>query len=301
MTYGLTWAQGRGQAAAVWVVAPENGAAYREVIDALRTETDKSAAVQWVVITPESLRTSNPGTASVPKLVVAVGHSAFASVVAYYKGQPNAPPIVATLLPSRAFERELHLSGSGLKATAVLLDQPAARQAALIRAAFPRAKQVGLLIGADSHGQIGVMSAALSAAGLAVNVGDVRTQGLLPALQGVLDSSDVLLGIADPSVYSGETITSILTAGYRRRVPLVAFSPAYVKAGALLGLYTSPTQVGLAAAAIVHAGLRGAPLPPPRSPSDFSIEVNTTVARSMGFALDADELRKQLHEKGAAQ
>jgi hypothetical protein len=282
-------------------VAPDASVAYREAVDTLRAETDKSAAVQWVVITPDSLRTRNPGTASVPKLVVAVGHGAFASVVAYYKGQPNAPPIVATLLPRRAFERELQSAGSSLKATAVLLDQPPARQAALIQTAFPRAKQVGLLIGADSHSQVGAVSAALSAAGLTLSIGDVRKEGLLPALQDVLESSDVVLGIADPSVYSGETIASILTAGYRRRVPLVAFSPAYVKAGALLGLYTSPTQVGKATAAIVQAGLRGAPLPPPRSASDFSIEVNAAVARSMGFALNAEELRKHLHEKGAAQ
>lgn len=293
MTYGSAWAQ----AAVIWVVSPDSGAAYREVVDALRTELDKSTTLRWVVTTPGSLRVPDPA----PKLVVAVGSGALANVVGHYKDNSDAPPIVATLLPRRAYERELQSGGGRLKTTAVLLDQPPARQAALIQSAFPRAKQVGLLIGADSQSQVASLSAAFAAVGLTVNVGDARVQGLLPALQGVLESNDVLLGIADPSVFNGETISSILTAGYRRRVPLVAFSPAYVKAGALLGLYTSPAQVGKATAAVVQASLRGAPLPPPRSPSDFSIDVNAAVAHSMGFALDADELRKQIQEKGGSQ
>lgn len=292
MTYGLSWAQ----AAVVWVVAPD-GAAYREVIDALRTEADKSATLQWIISTPDALRTPDPA----PKLVVAVGNGAFVSVMNHYKDKSDAPPIVATLLPRRAYERELQLGGGRLRTSAVLLDQPPARQAALVQAAFPRAKQVGLLIGADSQSQASSITAAFAAAGLTVNVGDVRSQGLLPALQGTLERNDVLLGIADPSVFNGETISSILTAGYRRRVPLVAFSPAYVKAGALLGLYTSSAQVGKAAAALVLTGVRGVPLPPPKSPSDFNIEVNTAVARSMGFALDVEELRKYIQEKGGSQ
>jgi putative ABC transport system substrate-binding protein len=292
MTYGWSWAQ-----TTIWVVAPDSGAAYREVIDAMQAEVGKPASFQWIVSRPDALRAPDPA----PRVVVAVGNGAVASVLAYYKDKPGVPPIVATLLPRRAYERELLNAGSGLKTTAVFLDQSPSRQAALIQAAFPRAKQIGLLVGADSQSQVESVSTALAAAGLTVSVGDVRAAGLLPALQSVMEGSDVLLGLADPSVFNGESITSILTAGYRRRVPLVAFSPAYVKAGALIGLYASPAQIGKATGSVVQAVVGGRALPPPKSAAEFSIDVNAAVARSMGFVINATELQKQIIEKGPSQ
>lgn len=42
---------------------------------------------------------------------------------------------------------------------------------------------------------------------------------------------------------------------------MVAFSPAYARAGAVLSLHVTPTQAGVQAAALVLDVLRGRPLP----------------------------------------
>ena len=111
---------------------------------------------------------------------------------------------------------------------------------------------------------------------------------LFPLLRELFDATDVLLALPDPQVFNGLTIQNILTAAYRQRVPLAGFSPAYVKAGALLALYSTPAQLGAQSGEIARAVLAGRPLPPPQAPREFSVGVNADVARSLGIAVDAD-------------
>ena len=87
---------------------------------------------------------------------------------------------------------------------------------------------------------------------------------------------------------------SILLTSYRFQKPIVAFSRAYVDAGALAAIFTTPEQV----AADLIAWLRlqkdeSVQLPPPRGPASFDIAVNRQVARALGLSVadDAELLR----------
>lgn len=286
MTYGSAWAQ----VAVIWIVAPDTGGAHAEVQGILRTALDRADGVRWRTLTPEQL----PGASPPPRLVVAVGAAALGAVVAWAQPLAVPPPVLAALLPRQAFTRELERSGRRLAASAVILDQPPARQVELIRAALPAARRVGLLLGPASRPSALDVSEAIAAAGMSVKADDVEQRGTVGALQSVLDDSDVLLALADPSVFNGDTLAGILAAGYRRQVPLVAFSPSYVKAGALAAVYATPAQIGRAAADAVRRWLAGGVLPPVAPPREFSIDVNPAVARSLGLAIDADALRARL-------
>jgi ABC-type uncharacterized transport system substrate-binding protein len=101
--------------------------------------------------------------------------------------------------------------------------------------------------------------------------------------------------MADPQVFNGNTLPNILLASYRARIPVMAFSPAYVKAGALLSLHSTPSQVGSQAGVVARSALQGAALPAPQYPTDFTVSVNDYVARSLGLGLDATTLSERLH------
>jgi len=121
---------------------------------------------------------------------------------------------------------------------------------------------------------------------------------IYPALKEVLESADVLLALPDSMIYSSSNLQNILLASYRARVPLVAFSPAYVKAGALMAVYTTPAQVADQASDVVRGWLAGRGLPPAQSPKEFSVVINAHVANSLGLRLDeaekiADDLRRE--------
>ena len=82
---------------------------------------------------------------------------------------------------------------------------------------------------------------------------------MFAALKPVLDDAEVLLAVADPEVYNGTTVSNILLATYRAQLPVVAFSPAYVNAGALLALYSTPRQIGTQAAGLARQLQLGGP------------------------------------------
>jgi ABC-type uncharacterized transport system substrate-binding protein len=181
--------------------------------------------------------------------------------------------------------------------SAVFLDQPPARQLDLIRLALPDARSVGILVSGQSKGYVSALEAAARERGLQLVSSVMEKDGLYPALQSLLPDIDVLLALPDPVVFSSETAGSILTAAYRRQVPLAGFSSAYGKAGALLALYSTPTQVGTRGGELLRQVLAGRPLPQPQSPREFTLEVNQNVARSLGLVLDEARLGEQLRQK----
>ena len=95
--------------------------------------------------------------------------------------------------------------------------------------------------------------------------------------------------------YNSSSIQNILLASFRAKIPMVAFSPAYVRAGALLALHVTPTQIGVQAGAISWGVLQDKALSAtPLYSRDFSVAVNDHVARSLGLSLDGAALRVRL-------
>jgi putative ABC transport system substrate-binding protein len=295
MTYATTWAQG----AVVTLVVPEGAAVYRGVTDVLTAEVGRLQPdrVQWQVVAPQQLQS----LAASPRLIVTVGNLALEAALqqrAKIGAGETAPALLATLLPRLAFDRAIAQAPNRKNLTAILLDQPVSRQAALIRAALPHVKRVGVLLGPESKSGASALRNALTDQGLAPQMEEVSGPGIFAALQAVLDESDVLLAVADPAVFNSETISSILMAGYRRQVPLIGFSPSYVKSGALIGLYATPAQIARATAAVVRDVLTGSPLPPPAVPHEFTVDINAAVARSLGLSLDEQDIRKRMLSQG---
>jgi putative tryptophan/tyrosine transport system substrate-binding protein len=171
--------------------------------------------------------------------------------------------------------------------SAVLLDQPLARQVALIRFALPEAREVGVLLGRESAPIENALSRAARDHGLRLNAARIAApQELYPALQGMLASSDVLLAVPDSGVFNSATAQNVLRTAFHSRVPLVAFSPSYVKAGALAAVYTTPAQIGRQAGRTLSDFLDGRPLPAAQAPREFQVSINSHVARALGVNLE---------------
>ena len=126
-----------------------------------------------------------------------------------------------------------------------------------------------------------------------VNVEVKPESSIFLPLTWVLSKSDLLLAVPDPQVYNPNNIQNILLSTIRARKPMMGFSPAYVRAGAMIGLYVTPTQVGQQAASLVKNALNGTPFPHHPIPSDdFEVEVNASVSRAFGLTLDPERLRE---------
>lgn len=286
-------------AATVVIVSSERSAAYLEAAEALIGELERGglARTQVLQLTAGEFSVAGP---LLPKLFVALGTQA-AQVLA---SAELRAPVLCTLLPHSSFERVLDQSGrkASSQFSALYLDQPLTRQLELIRLALPDTRRLGLLWGAQSQGQATALKKLTLTRGLELVEASVgRDELLFPGLKSVLEQADVLLALPDPQLYNSSSIQNILLASFRARVPLVAFSPAYVRAGALLAVHVTPTQIGLQAAALSSAVLQGKTLSvTPLHSQDFEVSVNEHVARSLGLTLDAANLRAQLRRREAA-
>lgn len=177
-----------------------------------------------------------------------------------------------------------------------------ARQLDLIRLALPQARRIGMLVGAGpgAQQQEEQLTELARERGLRLVSARLGTSDpIFPGLKQVLDESDVLLAMADPQIYNSHTIQNILLASFRAKVPMQAFSPAYVRAGALLALYATPEQIGaqvalLARDALTEQNGRVRGFGPPQHTQWFEVSVNAHVARSLGLQLDADDLAERL-------
>ncbi|GAB4218001.1 MAG: hypothetical protein Fur007_22080 [Rhodoferax sp.] len=232
------------------------------------------------------------GTLPPAQLEVAVGSQACAQIASVArKGLA-----LCALVPRASFD-SLKRSGKAKRSlSALYLDHPVRRQLALLRLALPDVRNVGVLLGPESAAQSTSLRDSARSQGFILHEVLVRDEeGLYPALRSVLEDSQVLLAMADPMIYHSASLQNILLTAWRARVPLLGFSPSYVRAGALLGLYTTPQQAGRQTATLVMAALRGEGLPAaPREPDDFDVDVNDAVARALNISLDGPSLRRAL-------
>ncbi len=279
------------------LVASERSGAYGEAIEALLGELERSglSRAEVVIITTKELATL---ATRAPRLVIAIG-SAAAQALA--DGDSRLQHLY-TLLPKSAADPLLARRRQGKPASAIYLDQTYSRQLDLLRLALPEARQLAVLLGPAAPTLPPALSSAAAERGLHLNSGLVEANSsLYPVLQQLLGRSDVLLALADPAIFNSNSIQNILLASFRARVPLLAFSPAYVKAGALLAIYATPAQIGTQTGVLARAVLLGKALPAPQYPTQFTLQINQHVAHSLGLSLDESELSQKLKEMERTQ
>lgn len=281
------------QAASIVILSSESSAAYTQASQALIGELERRGVPRNELLSVTLLEWTS-ATPVGAKLIVTLGAQA-SEVVAQSAVQI---PVLCTLLPLASFERLLRAHGrrASPRFTALYLDQPFDRQLNLIRQALPKAKRLGVLWGPASIAQASALKTQALSRGLTLVSASVDTQNsLFDALQEVLQDADLLLALPDPQVYNSSTVQNILLASFRAKTPVVAFSPSYARAGALLAVYVTPTQIGVQAGTLASAVLLGKELPAAPIPShDFEVAINEQLAHSLSLRLNAHELREKL-------
>jgi ABC-type uncharacterized transport system substrate-binding protein len=283
----------------VLAVTAAHSPAHAEVIAALRAKLDdapeRRVALRVTTVAELAQDTADGGDRPAPDLILTVGTEAAAAVL---HGQPAAP-VYCSLLPQAAYSPLLAGGERAPTSSALYLDQPVARQLRLIRLALPRLARIGVVLGPESRQGEAALRRAAAGLGLTLRVEVIHEERhLVGALHRVMDEADVLLAVPDPLVFNRHTAQSVLLATYRLGKPVVGYSRAYVGAGALLAVYSTPAQIGRQLGEWLLARPEPAGrLPPPRHPRYFSVDVNERVAHSLGYEIvPEEELARRLLE-----
>lgn len=274
----------RSQALEVGVVLSQRGGIHAQFAEALTASIAGSGHRVRVVqnlqdgVEAESL--------SACDLLVTAGNAATEAALSLLD-----KPTLAALVNTRQLQ-QLRAQHRPERLSAIVLDQPIDRHLALIRAALPATTRVAMLSGPETRLFEEEFMRAGSLAGFQPQTRRVSsTEELLPALDKLLERSDVLLTLPDPVASSPTTARSILLSSYRLRRPVFAYSRAYVEAGALAAVFSSPEDI----ARDIGDWLREQPvaphpvtLPEARGPAYFAIAVNRQVARSLNLTIADD-------------
>lgn len=286
----------------VAVVLSERGGVYGEFFDALNASAAQSPGrktlyLAGAVASGEKLDSSELEQAS---LVLAVGAGAARTLAKMDIGAP----VLTVLVPRQTFDRIAAESGRRSRPgalSALYLDQPLLRQFHLLRLTLPGKKRVAALLGPESAALAGRLRSVAARTGFELQTEQIAEEAeIIPALNRLLPGNDVLLALPDGLAFNRNTARPILLTSYRNQRPLIGFSQAYVTAGALAAVYSTPAQLARQTAEF----LRGLPpgraiLGSPQYPSYFSVQVNRNVARSLGLEVpDEVFLREALERLG---
>ncbi len=282
------------------VVAEPGSTPHEALLRAMRAALgdEHGARVGVQVQTAAEYARSGVGPGPRPPLVVSVGAAACEAVL-----QPRLrAPVLCALVPRAAYDalRGRH-DGRNTTAptTALYIDQPPLRQLQLLRLALPQARQAGVVLGPDSQQDEPLLHDAATVVGLGLEVEHIRAEhDLVAAVRRVLGRADVLLAVPDRLVFNSHTAQNVLLAAWRRGKPVMGYSGAYVEAGALLAVFSTPEQIGRQLGETLLAlAAAPQPLPAPQYPRYYSVDVNARVARSLGLRLPpAEWLAQRLAE-----
>lgn len=238
---------------------------------------------------------SPPGGAAGTDLVIAVGMKAMELAIA-----KSGAPVLGAMIPRTGYEMLLEgrpAQQRSREISVLYLDQPWERQLNFIQAALPDHTTVGLLYSPEIRITLPRLPPGMSLNAKTVN----SPETLFAALENILESSDVLLAIPDSKIYSSNNIRNILLTSYRYKVPLIGVSQAYVNAGALGAIFSTPEQLAEQTAAAVVSFISNRRLAEPQYPVSFSIAFNQQVARSLGIVLDTPQAVRERMAKAAEE
>jgi ABC-type uncharacterized transport system substrate-binding protein len=260
-------------------------APYRAAEEGLRAATHEPVVVVEVTSgTPEQV--ARAVFALHPDAVVAVGLRA----ATLARDWLPRVPIVYCAVP----QPERHdLVGDWL--TGVRSDVEPSAEIAALRLAHPTVRSVGYLVGAGADPAVTRRAkAAARAAGITFVEAMLASAADLPAAtRRVASQVDAFWMPADPMVATPEGFRFLLAFSLASRKPLLAFSDALVRKGALVAVMPDYSEAGTLAAQQVRriqAGDRPVDLPVP-TVARMHTFMNQATAKALGAALSAAALR----------
>ncbi|MDP2832549.1 MAG: ABC transporter substrate binding protein [Pseudomonadota bacterium] len=283
-----TFAWAATPAPLVTLLLSEPGGIYQAAAEQIRVNLLEIGEPTVQIKTQALSERTGPGGET---LLVALGVKALQTALA----TRGDAPVLVLMTPRQSFEAlvgDHAFVGKRRVVTAIWLEQPYARQLALLRAALPRARRVGVLAGPANQGAGAELARAAETLSMHVvprSVGD--SEEVFAAMADFANQVDALLLLPDPVVVNRATLQTLMLNTYRQRLPVLAYSESLSRSGALLALFATPEQIGQEGASTIRALFRRGDLrlSPPTYPRAFTMKVNRSVARALAIELPAEK------------
>lgn len=267
------------------IISSGNSTIYSRIIESVKnTITQRnSLSVSFTVFNADEISKTTITKIHNSDILLTIGQRAMLATTQLEK----SPPIVATLIPRLSFQNNLPaLKFANDKVSAIYIGSPSKRQIFLAKILLGEMQTVGILLSKNTSTDKNQIISTLNNVGLNFIIGEVSSADkIIQKLSHTINSSDALLAFPDPIIFNRNTTRNILLTTYRQRIPVIAFSSNYVKAGALAATFSTPEQIAQQTGRTIINILTGIkPFPHGgRYPEEFNIAVNQNVARSLSI------------------
>ncbi|MBI4397069.1 MAG: hypothetical protein HY548_08245, partial [Elusimicrobia bacterium] len=148
---------------------------------------------------------------------------------------------------------------SNLEGGGVTLDVKPSAQVEFIKKNFPLFKRIGVLYSSHRNKEvIKELKEIKQRGGADLVFAEVTAiEQVDKILTDLSTKADCLLMLSDPTIYTPQTASQIIMRTLELNFPIIAASPAYVKAGALAGIYADTEDNGCQASEVVGRVLAG--------------------------------------------
>lgn len=272
-----------------WFLYDKSNSHHQRYVD--ESELLLHKALPDVILKRRDIKDEGAGALVGGELLITVGSAAARRGVEYNTVTLN------TLITRRTFD-----SLSGLyhsPHSAIFLEQPVARQLQLIKSALPSRNKLTVLLGSESQALSRELSQQSKRLGMELRLINVDEENSIDKLFGrELLSEDTLLLLPDPQVVNRRTVKPLVLGSYRQGIPLVGYSHALVKAGALMAVHSSLPNLEQQLVEVTSLYAARGVLPAPRHAAGFEVSVNYQLARALKIDLPSEtSLQKTLQEQ----
>jgi len=276
----------------VLFVASKPSADYVEVLDSVKQQLQKQSPESYVFNT--RFRTSElslEGDLAVADFVVTVGTAA--ADMAF--SSKSKAPIISVLITESAFSALAEKYYGSIEdafaagVSSICLDQPVTRSIQLAKVLVSGSSELGVMLGPTSvHRQV-ELSKYISDSGLQPQFVSIDAKdNPIHKIEPVLSRSDVFIPISDSRLINIATAKWILHLSYRYKVPVIAFSKSYLKAGALAAIYSSPADVANDTVEWLTKS-KSATVGGSYKPAYYSLKFNQSVAANLKIKLQTEQ------------
>jgi len=222
------------------------------------------------------------------KLIITVGTTS-AAIINQYE---TKAPILYSLIPQDFYNSTINtLSCPGSACYGVYIEQPTEKYVQLINAIFDNKKTIITPVTKLNRANVQRINASAKKIGYSSKNIIITPEDNIPRLlaRGLTDNS-VMLALPDPDIYNKDTARSIILTAYHKNTPIVAYSQAFSKAGALVSLYSSIDDIANQTAIITqHIFSKNQPQQKGYYSTTFSLEINKAVAHSLNINIPSSE------------
>lgn len=261
-----------------------NSSINQELISQLRNNSKLSSYdVLHKDISTEKLDTA---TLNSYQLIIAMGSKTSKSIL----DAKVSAPVLSLLMPRHLNKSFKKLYKEKKNWSSLIIDHPIDRHFNLISSIMGKHKKTAVLLGPyTKEHKKALNSAAKKTKQRLITELINDPENISSSLKRLSNNADVLLTLPDPVIYNKKTIRGILLTSYRKKLPIIGFSKAYVKAGAIAAIYSKPEQISQQAANISNDFLKSKAFKQRvYYPDDFSVALNRKLARSLGINMKSN-------------